>query len=85
MAEDPPPVIAQWAAKTSFKAFSPWRKSVEPITVKVEAPGLSIVSPTEIGLPGDVWVSAPEGTVAGNYYVRVTGECLPLKRWIDIK
>ncbi len=72
------------AIKMSFKAFSPWRKNAQP-QVNVEVPGLTIESPTEIVLPADVLVLAPEGTMAGNYYVRVTGQCLPLKRWFEVK
>jgi hypothetical protein len=53
-------------------------------TVRVVAPGLE-VTPAELTLPGVVTLKAPLETWPGMYALKVSGESLPLKRWVRVK
>jgi hypothetical protein len=41
-------------------------------------------SPRQATLPATTVIHATKGTVPGHYALRVTGDCLPLKRWLDV-
>ena len=72
------------SSEKNLKAFAPWRKDSKSAVVKVQTPGLE-VEPGELTLPGTIKVTAPADTVPGNYYLKVTGNCLPFKRWMEVK
>jgi hypothetical protein len=62
--------------------FAPWRSEQRPLEVSVTVPGL-IESPMKLVLPGTISVSAPSTAETGSYCVKVTGDCLRLKRWFQ--
>jgi hypothetical protein len=66
----------------SLKPFAPWGELDNPM-VNIEMPGLELEQ-TDITLPGKVKVKAPDDIYPGLYYIRVTGNCLPLRRWINV-
>ena len=66
-------------SELKLAAFSPWRKDLQPFEVSVDAPGLK-VSPSHLVLPGAVMVAASPDTEDGSHFLRVTGDCLRLKR-----
>ncbi len=63
--------------------------------VRVGTPGLKVgpaetplprtAEATQIRLPARLQVTVPPGTPPGNYYLKVSGDCLPLKRWLIVK
>jgi hypothetical protein len=75
-------------------AFAPW-SSERSGPVRVETPGLQVgpaetplprsAKTTQIPLPARLRVTVPPGTRPGNYYLKVNGDCLPLKRWLIVK
>jgi len=52
--------------------------------VKVEAPGVE-VRPAELTVPGVMTLNTPLGTWPRMYALKVSGESLPLKRWVRVK
>ncbi|KKK62436.1 hypothetical protein LCGC14_3004360, partial [marine sediment metagenome] len=76
---DPPRLNADGRAEFTLRSFSAWGNRPAP-RVRVEAPGLQ-VTPRELTLPGTVTVGASSDTWPGMYPLKVSGECLPLKRW----
>jgi hypothetical protein len=79
-----PPVFKRGAEETIvLNAFCPWRTSFQP-HVKAEIAGLG-VKPTEMGLPGALRLKVPADALRGMYRLKVAGDCLPLKRWIQVK
>lgn len=63
--------------------FAPWRDSTNRSRVAISIPGLS-VEPSTATLPATVTVSAPLRLDSGFYKLLVTGDCLPLKRWLQL-
>jgi hypothetical protein len=71
------------AATIDVRAFAPWRHSSGPLHCTVAAPGL-IATPMQLTVPGRIQVRAPVGTEPGWRFLRITGDCLPLKRWLHV-
>ena len=69
--------------KVRLTCFAPWRSANEEVNVSVSVPGLNI-SKKNITLPGEVELNVPEETEPGNYYIKVDGNCLGLKRWFKV-
>ncbi len=67
----------------ALDVFAPWR--AEPVTgkLRVTAPGLD-ATPTWLTLPGRVRLKAPANAEPGWYCLELSGDCLPLKRWIQV-
>jgi hypothetical protein len=51
--------------------------------VSIEIPGVP-VTPARSVLPATAVIRPAKGTAAGHYILRVTGDCLPLKRWLTV-
>jgi hypothetical protein len=51
--------------------------------VRIDVPGLE-ASPSQATLPVTAAIEATKATVPGHYVLRVTGDCLPLKRWLEV-
>jgi hypothetical protein len=77
-----PKVKAGEPVAISLSPFAPWGESNAP-RVDVEMPGLELET-TRLTLPGTVKAKAPDDIYPGQYYIRVTGNCLPLRRWITV-
>ena len=70
--------------KVALNSFSPWRK-LEPVTVVTcEVPGLTVINGQHLRLPGEINLVANSESEKGYYYVKIQGDCLPLKRWLKI-
>jgi len=84
LVEGEQPVLKRGAKDiVSLEPFSPWRAPFQP-RVQVEIAGLE-VEPTEVQLPAGIGVNVRTDTLQGMYRLKVTGDCLPLKRWIQVK
>jgi hypothetical protein len=70
------------ALEISLKPFAPWGEIKNSI-VSIEMPGWELEQ-TRLTLPGTIKAKAPDDIYPGNYYLRVTGNCLPLRRWINV-
>ena len=46
-------------------------------------PGMEAAS-SQLTLPATAAIQTTKGTVPGHYVLRVTGDCLPLKRWLEV-
>ena len=64
-------------------SFAPWRTTKEEVQVTVSVPGLNASQQT-LTLPGKLELTVPEETEPGNYYIKVDGNCLGLKRWFKV-
>jgi hypothetical protein len=71
------------AQEITLHTFCPWRTETPTVTVQVTAPGLA-ASPTRIAIPGHLLLKAPTDAELGWYYLQLSGDCLPLKRWIRV-
>ena len=69
--------------KIKLSSYAPWRTTNEAVTVWYRFPGLMSVS-RRLTLPGEVELTVPEETEPGNYYIKVDGNCLGLKRWFKV-
>jgi hypothetical protein len=78
-----PTISVGGQTEVALRLFSPWRNRSQ-VRVEVEAPGLE-VTPAELTLPGVVTLKAPLETWPGMYALKVSGESLPLKRWVRVK
>jgi hypothetical protein len=79
------PPSGSYALRVSLKPFHPWNQSTKALRANVEMPGMQMISSKEIGLPGEVWFCTPSDADPGNYYMKVSGDCLPLKRWMKLE
>ncbi len=70
-------------ARIALRTFGPWTETNE-MKVKIEIPSMTI-TPSEVFLPAKIDVTVPENALPGKYPLMVTGDCLPFKKWIDIK
>lgn len=68
----------------AVRAFSPWRAENTTVTANITMPGLKMDS-TRLTIPGQIRLTAPSDAESGWHLLRLTGDCLPLKRWIQIK
>lgn len=66
-------------------AYAPWRTGGEDVVVNCEVPGLSVSGGKGLQMPGTVTIRADGGVETGYYYLKVTGECLPVKRWFKVE
>jgi hypothetical protein len=66
-----------------LRSFGPWAGKSQ-VNVKIEIPSLT-VTPSEVVLPAAVEVMAPKNTLPGKYPLKVSGNCLPLKRWVTVQ
>lgn len=65
------------------RAFTPWSSKRNQL-IEIKIPGLN-VEPTSFRLPAHVRVTVPPDAQPGNYYLKVSGDCLPLKRWLKVE
>jgi len=83
---DPEPLACP-AGGTTPVALTAWHPgtgtAVRKSRIAVDAPGLEVAQ-AATSLPGTVTIRAPDGTAEGLYVLRVTGDCLPLKRWLAV-
>ncbi len=82
---DPQPISLRPGEEKTLHVdvFCPWNPDLKTVKVFILAPGLEVTS--ECGtLPGSVTLKAFSTTQAGLYPVTVTGNCLPLKRWVRV-
>ena len=68
--------------KVAVKAFAPWGERINP-EVDIKVPGLQIET-GHLTLPGEFTITVADNTMPGMYYIKITGDCLPLKRWIEV-
>jgi hypothetical protein len=70
----------------SLAPFAPWRTGSDnwEVEVRINAYGLE-QSVERAHLPATVTINAPETARSGNYLLRVTGDCLELKRRILVE
>jgi hypothetical protein len=80
--DDPRGLDSAKPMEVKLTSFSPWREGNSSAEVNVESPGLS-VSRQKLALPGAVTIAAPAQAEGGFYFIRVTGDCLNLKRWFS--
>jgi hypothetical protein len=71
-------------AEVAVRVFAPWRKSKRPTAVTVSVPGLT-VSPARLAVPGRFRLKVPPDAEPGWYPLKLSGDCLPVKRWIEVK
>ncbi|MFA6239324.1 MAG: hypothetical protein WC655_00255, partial [Candidatus Hydrogenedentales bacterium] len=67
-----------------FSVVAPWRKEPEACEARVDVPGL-MDSAQDMTLPATISLTVPPTALPGQYKVTVTGNCLPLKRWLSLK
>ena len=65
-------------------AFAPWRSDVENIRIQVDVPGLLALK-QDATLPATIKLTASAQAEAGQYKFIVTGDCLPLTRWLWLR
>lgn len=75
-----PPLEGGKAVNLELDLVAPWRKSSKPRSLIVEAPGLQVLSPYPTA-PGRLTIKAPRSANPGDYPLRITGRCLPLRPW----
>ncbi len=82
---DPVPIsIARGgAAEIAVSAFGPWRTGAMKATATLTVPGLT-PSPLEIAVPGHISLKVPNTVEPGWYPLTLSGDFLPLKRWIRV-
>ena len=66
-------------------AFAPWRRHLPKVAVTISAPGLEVAGSGKVTLPARVQVKVPEVAEPGYYSILVSGDCLPLKRWVKVR
>ena len=81
---DLPSLPAGAGADVELTAFAPWSGGESQPQVTVAVPGLEVSAARPVGLPVHVGLRAPAAAEPGNYLLSVTGECLPLKRWLQV-
>jgi len=83
--DDPSTLVPGQEVTVELTAFAPWRGKLVETNVTVTAPGLEVDGAGEVTLPASVPLKVPEGTEPGKYFVSVSGDCLPLKRWVEVQ
>ncbi len=83
--DDLPALSPGQEVTVDLNAFAPWREKLVEPNVTVTAPGLEVDGSGEVTLPASVQIKVPEGTEPGKYFISVSGDCLPLKRWVEVK
>ncbi len=63
--------------------ITPWNPGKKRRLVSVVLPGLS-VKQNPAALPGEITIVAPITAQTGNYPLTISGDSLPLKRWVNI-
>ena len=81
MITDPemPVLKADGTYQVRLKALAPWRQEKTDIRINVVAAGMQS-QPAQPSLPGVVELRVPPGLATGCYFLRITGDCLPVKR-----
>lgn len=78
---DDVPVLSRGRTESvKLEAFAPWRGNDKPVQVSTEIVGLE-TSPETVTLPASISISAPTDAPPGYYALRITGDCLRVKRW----
>jgi hypothetical protein len=80
---DSPPLKPGASCTLELTPFAPWRNRGDPVSVRVEVLGIT-TEPVVVSLPGSAEISVPPNIAPGWYMVRVTGDCLRVKRWLRI-
>jgi hypothetical protein len=80
---DPRPLVCR-AGQSLEVGLSSWpMPNHTPPHVRIDVPGIE-ASPRQADLPATAAIQTTKGTVPGHYVLRVTGDCLPLKRWLEV-
>ena len=80
---DPRPLVCR-AGQSLEVGLSSWPMPAHsPPRVRFDVPGMEAAS-SQLTLPATAAIQTTKGTVPGHYVVRVTGDCLPLKRWLEV-
>ena len=83
------PEMPRLAAATTttipVQMAAPWRGGGARVNVVARAPGLSLAHGGRLTVPGALQVTAPPDAIPGSYPLTITGDCLPLKRWIRVR
>lgn len=74
-----PTLKAEGTYQIGLRALAPWHAEPRDVVIKVVAAGLE-VQPAQPSLPGVVQLKVPPGLGVGCYFLRITGDCLPVKR-----
>ena len=82
--EDFPALEPGGSVTVALTALDVGRNTATRASATVAVPGLTR-SPAEVAVPGQITIPVPQGTDKGYYALRVTGNCLPLKRWLHVK
>ena len=91
-ADCPPLVIVKGALPTlkagsedeiTLEAFAPWSKRLAA-KVNVTIDGLGWEE-TSVQLPAVITIKPPVDAIPGLYPLNVTGDCLPMKRWLGVE
>ena len=82
---DLPPLRPGQGAGVELAPFAPWRGETSEPRVTAAAPGLEIETSGALRLPARGRPQPHAGAEPGNYFLSVTGECLPLKRWVAVR
>ena len=69
------------SGKLTLQAFAPWSNQSD-VAVTVVIDGLGVEQ--NVKLPGAINIKTPADMISGVYPVKVTGECLPMKRWVRV-
>ncbi len=83
--DDPSTLVPGQEVTVELTAFAPRRKKLVETNVTVTAPGLEVDGSGEVTLPASVPLKVPEGAEPGKYFISVSGDCLLLKRWVDVR
>jgi hypothetical protein len=67
-----------------LKAICPWRKDGFAPVVNCEVPGLTVLKGQNLVIPCIITIKTDLQTEKGYYYLKVNGNCLPLKRWFRL-
>ncbi len=78
--DDPPPLVRDGAFDLKLSALAPWRKETGATQVTARVSGFDM-EPVTVSLPGSIHVSAPANAEPGYCCLRLTGNCLSIKRW----
>ena len=80
---DPRPLVCR-AGQSLEVGLSSWPMPAHsPPRVRIDVPGMEAAS-SQLTLPATAAIQTTKGTVPGHYVLRVTGDCLPLKRWLEV-
>ena len=77
-----PPTHVGEKLEITLESFGPWRDVKAPVKVHVAIAGIR--DGQDVVLPTTIQVQVPADALRGCYFVRMSGDCLPLKRdlWI---